>query len=187
MNTLGILFVKLLRAIAGFGLFIAIILFGNHIIGFIFGIGFKSVGEVTLDLLGGELLAIILFGGLYWMLDHLYNKISSNKFTSYLKQAMTDMADGKDAGKELLLAETSKRRAIQELIQQNKPWVKAVQVSQTRITGADIDLAEYGQKINLKVETGRDIEFNVDDMQLAQIIVHLLPYHDKQIFSEIGA
>lgn len=68
--------IKLLRGIVSFAAAIVAMFFINHIFGFLFGFGFKSLGgKVTPDILGAEIGGIIILGGIYWMLDKLYNRI----------------------------------------------------------------------------------------------------------------
>jgi len=187
MKTIVLLFVKLLRALTGLGLFLIVMFFFNHIIGFVFDIHFKSVGKPTLEILGLEILGGALMGGVYWLLDKLHTNLSSSQFTSYLQKAMKNIENGSDIGKQLLLNNTQGDTGLQNSIQDKKSWVTSVNVTKNSISGADAKIIDYGQKVILKTVHNDTIEISVDDLQLAQIIVHLLLYHDENIFNNLNS
>ncbi|MBS9783460.1 MAG: hypothetical protein KGV46_02785 [Pasteurella sp.] len=72
------LLILLLINIGWIALSIAVSFFVNHIFGFLFGIGFKSLGgEPTLEILGIELIIVLAIGGVLWFLQEVvYKKLT---------------------------------------------------------------------------------------------------------------
>ena len=187
MRSILLLLITLLRGVAGLGLFLVFMFFFNHLLGYIFGFGFKSIGHPTLEILGLEILAGAVLGGIFWLLDKSYTKISSSSFDFYLRKAMNDIIEGNDVGRALLLSSIGERLEIRKAIENRKPWVTNLKVSKSSISGADINIIDYGQNVSIEIADEKDIKISVDDTELAQIIVHLLTYHEESILSGINS
>ncbi len=69
-------FIKLLLIVINIAGSFVFMFFLNHLIGFIFGFSFKSIGKPTLEILGIEILSLIIMAVVHYGLNKAQKRLS---------------------------------------------------------------------------------------------------------------